>query len=114
MRCRASLRRGHYLCGWNAFALDVYISSCEWECCVEVGVNKSANVCVNHFAADGEGVSISAFVCQELVNFNGGEIFCLGLVCKSCQYVECYFTFSVILENFSLNWATVMLLLCAI
>jgi len=57
------------LCGWYTFALEVYIISCGWECCVEVDVNYSATVCVIDFAADGEVASISAFICQELVNF---------------------------------------------
>jgi len=39
MRCWARLRRGHYLYGLYAFALEVYISGCGRECCVEVGVN---------------------------------------------------------------------------
>jgi len=44
-------------------------------------------VCVVDFAVDGEGGSISAFICQEVVNFTGGEISCLGFINKGCQSV---------------------------
>ncbi len=58
MRCQARPRRGHYLCGWFTFALEVYISGCGWERCVEEDVNKSADVCVIDFVVDGEGAKI--------------------------------------------------------
>ena len=44
---------------------------------MEVGVNKSADVCVIDFTVDGKDVGFSAFVSQKLVNFTGVEFFCL-------------------------------------